>query len=122
MRSGLRLGITSTTTRNAIIAPPVFIVHGHNWQEEPYTERTTKIGDNRLSEHVGATQGGPNQKFDLVFPSAGGVDKVPGDYLYTTYQTAGVLGTWGLFRVGGGGGGVEKAQLIGGALLAHGSI
>jgi hypothetical protein len=122
MPTRFRLVIPSTTTSNAIIAPPVFIVHGHNWQEEPYTDRSTKIGHNRLSEHFGATQGGPNQKFDLVFPSAGGVDKVPGDYLYTTYQTAGVLGTWGLFRVTKDKVAIEKAQLIGGALLARGSI
>jgi hypothetical protein len=122
MPTRFRLVIPSTTTSNAIVAPPVFIVHGHNWQEEPYTDRSTKIGHNRLSEHFGATQGGPNQKFDLLFPSAGGVDKVPGDYLYTTYQTAGVLGTWGLFRVTKDKVAIEKAQLMGSALVAHGSI
>jgi hypothetical protein len=122
MPTRFRLVIPSTTTSNAIIAPPVFIVHGHNWQEEPYTHRSTKIGNNRLSEHFGAVQGGPNQKFDLVFPSAGGSDKVPGDYLYTTYQTAGVLGTWGLFRVTKDKVAIERAQLIGGSLLARGSI
>jgi manganese oxidase len=116
------LVIPSTTTSNAIVAPPVFIVHGHNWQEEPYKDRSTKLGDNRLSEHFGAAQGGPNQKFDLLLPSAGGSDKVPGDYLYTTYQTAGVLGTWGLFRVTKDKVAIEKAQLIGSELLASGSI
>jgi hypothetical protein len=117
-----RLVIPSTTTSNAIIAPPVFIVHGHNWQEEPYTHGSTKIGNKRLSEHFGAIQGGPNQKFDLLFDSAGGSDKIPGDYLYTTYQTAGVLGTWGLFRVTKDKVAIEKAQLIGGVLLASGSV
>jgi hypothetical protein len=122
MPTRFRLVIPSTTTSNAIVAPPVFIVHGHNWEEEPYTHGSTKIGNNRLSEHFGAVQGGPNQKFDLVFPSAGGSDKVPGDYLYTTYQTAGVLGTWGLFRVTKDKVAIDKAQLIGGALVARGSI
>jgi hypothetical protein len=122
MPTRFRLVIPSTTTSNGIVAPPVFIVHGHNWQEEPYIDRSTKIGDNRLSEHFGAAQGGPNQKFDLLFPSAGGADKVPGDYLYTTYQTAGVLGTWGLFRVTKDKVAIEKAQLIGSQLLASGSI
>jgi hypothetical protein len=122
MPTRFRLVIPSTTTSNAVIAPPVFIVHGHNWQEEPYTHGSTKIGNNRLSEHFGAIQGGPNQKFDLLFDSAGGSDKVPGDYLYTTYQTAGVLGTWGLFRVTKDKVVIEKAQLIGGALLASGSV
>jgi hypothetical protein len=122
MPTRFRLVIPSTTTSNAIVAPPVFIVHGHSWEEEPYIENSTKIGHNRLSEHFGATQGGPNQKFDLLFPSAGGSDKVPGDYLYTTYQTAGVLGTWGLFRVTKDKVAIEKAQLTGGELLASGSI
>jgi hypothetical protein len=122
MPTRFRLVIPSTTTSNAIVAPPVFIVHGHNWQEEPYKDRSTKLGDNRLSEHFGAAQGGPNQKFDLLLPSAGGSDKVPGDYLYTTYQTAGVLGTWGLFRVTKDKVAIEKAQLIGSELLASGSI
>ena len=122
MPTRFRLVIPSTTTSNAIVAPPVFIVHGHNWQEEPYTDQSTKIGHNRLSEHFGATQGGPNQKFDLLFLSAGGVDKVPGDYLYTTYQTAGVLGTWGLFRVTKDKVAIEKARLMGSTLVADGSI
>jgi hypothetical protein len=122
MPTRFRLVIPSTTTSNGIVGPPVFIVDGHNWQEEPYKDRSTKIGDNRLSEHFGAVQGGSNQKFDLVFPSAGGLDKVPGDYLYTTYQTAGVLGTWGLFRVTKDKVAIEKAQLMGGTLLARGSI
>jgi hypothetical protein len=92
-----RLVVPSTTTSNAIMPAPVFIVHGHNWQEEPYSDNGIKIGDNPLSEHFGAVEAGPNQKFDLLFRSAGGSDKVPGDYLYDTYQTGGVLGTWGIF-------------------------
>jgi hypothetical protein len=117
-----RLLVPSTSTSNAIGAAPVFIVHGHNWQEEPYTHGSTKIGNNPLSEHFGAIQAGPNQKFDLLFDSAGGSDKVPGDYLYDTYQTGGRLGTWGLFRVTKDKVAIEKAQLIGGTLVARGSI
>ena len=117
-----RLVVPSTTTSNGIIPPPVFIVHGHNWQEEPYTNGGTQIGDNRLSEHVGSVEAGPNQKFDLLFASAGGSDKVPGDYLYDTYQTGGVLGTWGLFRVTKQAVVIEKAQLLQNYLTASGSI
>jgi len=117
-----RLLIPSTSTSNAIGAAPVFIVHGHNWQEEPYTDGSTKIGHNPLSEHFGAIEAGPNQKFDLLFDSAGGSDKVPGDYLYDTYQTGGSRGTWGLFRVTKDKVAIEKAQLVGGTLLARGSI
>jgi hypothetical protein len=117
-----RLVVPSTTTSNGIMPPPVFIVHGHNWQEEPYTKGGTQIGDNRLSEHLGSIEAGPNQKFDLLFKSAGGSDKVPGDYLYDTYQTGGVLGTWGLFRVTKQAVVIEKAQLVLSDLTASGSI
>jgi manganese oxidase len=123
MATRFRLVVPSTSTNNtAIIGPPVFIVHGHNWQEEPYTDDSTKIGNNRLSEHLGAIQAGPNQKFDLVFDSAGGSDKVPGDYLYDTYQTGGTLGTWGVFRVTKEEVVIDKVQLAGDSLTANGSV
>lgn len=101
MPTRFRLVIPSTVTSNSneLEAPPVFMVHGHHWQEEPYTDNSTRIGDNRLSKIFGATQAGPYQKFDLLFPSAGGTGRVPGDYLYVTFQTAKNAGTWGLFRV-----------------------
>ncbi|HEV2840842.1 MAG TPA: hypothetical protein VGW39_05910 [Chthoniobacterales bacterium] len=94
-----RLLVPGTTTSNAVTPGPVFMVQGHPWQEEPYTADSTKIGFNPLSETQGAQQAGVGQKFDLLFPSAGGQNRIPGDYLYTTYQTAGIAGTWGLFRV-----------------------
>jgi hypothetical protein len=122
MPTRFRLVVPGTTTSNAIIPPPVFIVHGHNWQEEPYTDDSTKIGDNRLSEHFGAIQAGPGQKFDLLFSSAGGSDKIPGDYLYDTYQTGGVLGTWGVFRVTKEDVIIENAHLTAGSLRASGLI
>ena len=75
------------------------MVHGHPWQEEPYINDSSKFGFNPLSKTQGAQQGGVGQKFDLLFPSAGGQNKIPGDYLYTTYQTANRAGSWGLFRV-----------------------
>ncbi len=122
MATRFRLVVPSTSTSNAIGAAPVFIVHGHNWQEEPYTDDSTKIGNNRLSEYFGAVEAGPNQKFDLVFDSAGGADKVPGDYLYDTYQTGGAVGTWGVFRVTKEEVVIEKAQLADDALTASGLI
>ncbi len=122
MPTRFRLVIPSTVTSNAIIAPPVFVVHGHNWQEEPYTHGSTRIGDNRLSESFGAIQGGPNQKFDLLFDSAGGSDQVAGDYLYDTYQTGGLLGTWGLFRVTNEEVVIKNVQLTEGSLALSGLI
>ena len=122
MATRFRLVVPSTSTSNAIGAPPVFIVHGHNWQEEPYTDDSRRIGNNRLSSYLGAIEAGPNQKFDLLFDSAGGADKVPGDYLYDTYQTGGAVGTWGVFRVTKEEVVIEKAQLTENSLTASGLI
>lgn len=117
-----RLLIPGTETSNALNRPPVFMVHGHPWQEEPYIDDSTKLGFNPLSETQGAQQGGVGQKFDLLFPSAGGQFRVPGYYLYTTYQTAIATGTWGLFKVTGNGVAIEKAVLEDGFAQASGVI
>ncbi|MEN3371005.1 MAG: manganese oxidase [Verrucomicrobiota bacterium] len=117
-----RMLVPSTATSNAINAPPVFIVHGHHWQEEPYIFDSSKIGDNPLSETQGAVQGGVGQKFDLVFPSAGGRSKVAGDYLYTTYQTASRAGTWGVFRVTAAKVVIEKVALEKGIAQVSGAV
>jgi hypothetical protein len=98
------------------------MVHSHPWQEEPYIDDSKKIGFNALSETQGAQQAGVGQKFDLLFPSAGGQFKVPGDYLYTTYQTANKAGTWGLFRVTAAKVAIEKAVLDDGFAQASGVI
>ena len=74
-----RLLVPSTSTSNAVAAPPVFIVSGHNFQQEPYIEDSTMIGFNPLSETHGAVRGGVGDKFDLLFQSAGGHGKVAGD-------------------------------------------
>jgi hypothetical protein len=119
-----RLLIPSTVTSNVFnnVPPPVFMVHGHPWQEEPYTDDSTKIGFNRLSQTQGAQQGGVGQKFDLLFPSAGGPNRIAGDYLYTTYQTANGTGTWGLFRVTDAKVAIEKAALENGFAQASGVV
>ncbi len=80
----------------------VFNLHGHFWQEEPYTNNSKSIGNNPLSEVKGAQYGvGPSSHYDVV-PSngAGGARRVTGDYLYRTqesFQFDG--GIWGIFRV-----------------------
>jgi hypothetical protein len=117
-----RLLIPGTETSNELTPPPVFMVHGHPWQEEPYVADSTKIGFNPLSETQGAQQAGVGQKFDLLFPSAGGPGKIPGDYLYTTYQTANLAGTWGLFRVTAAKVVIEKAVLEGGLAQVSGTV
>jgi hypothetical protein len=117
-----RLLIPGTETSNALNRPPVFMIHGHPWQEEPYIDDSTKIGFNPLSQTQGAQQAGVGQKFDIVLPSAGGQNKIAGDYLYTTYQTAINAGTWGLFRVTASKVTVEKAVLEDGFAQASGLI
>lgn len=117
-----RLLVPGTTTSNARTPGMVFMVHGHPWQEEPYLANSTKIGFNPLSQMQGAQQAGVGQKFDLLFPSAGGQNRIPGDYLYTTYQTGNDAGTWGLFRVTAAKVTIEKAVLEGGFAQASGVV
>ncbi|MFQ5413133.1 MAG: copper oxidase, partial [Phycisphaerae bacterium] len=84
------------------IAPHVFQIHGHVWQETPYVNDSTEIGDNPLSEWKGATMGhGPSNHFDAVPQhGAGGRFAVPGDYLYRAFTADEFdAGIWGIFRV-----------------------
>jgi hypothetical protein len=80
----------------------VFELTGHVWETEPYQQNSTVLGHNPLSQHTGTTTGyGPTSHYDVLIDSAGGVNKVAGDYRYRSwtgnqYQA----GLWGLFRVG----------------------
>ncbi len=80
----------------------VFELHGHVWQEEPYTQNSTVIGNNSLSQWQAMRMGhGPTDHFDVVLPSAGGTNKVQGDYLYRAHYDLGFQGgALGAFRVG----------------------
>jgi hypothetical protein len=80
----------------------VMQIHGHIWQEEPYINKSTSIGDNPLSEWKGAAMGhGPSNHIDVPLRNgAGGKFGVPGDYLYRTHQSFQFdAGIWGIFRV-----------------------
>jgi hypothetical protein len=80
----------------------VFQLHGHIWEEEPYTNASSQLGSNPLSEWKGAQYGiGPSSHFDLLLKNgAGGMFGVPGDYLYRTQQSFQFDGgLWGIFRV-----------------------
>jgi hypothetical protein len=80
----------------------VFQVHGHSWQQEPYINNSTQIGNNPLSEWKGAQQGhGASNHMDVVpVNGAGGARKVSGDYLYRTQSSFQFdNGLWGIFRV-----------------------
>ena len=79
----------------------VFVVHGHNWQELPFVDDSTRLGDNPLSRWV-AYRGrhGPLDHYDILLRSAGGTEEVPGDYLYGNFPSDLVLGgSWGILRV-----------------------
>ena len=80
----------------------VFNLHGHFWQDEPYTNNSKSIGNNSLSEVKGAVYGiGPSSHYEVIpLNGAGGARRVVGDYLYRTqesFQFDG--GIWGIFRV-----------------------
>jgi len=80
----------------------VFVLHGHVWREEPYLNGSKTIGANPLSEFSGAQFGvGATFHFDaLIRNGAGGKFKVPGDYLFRSFQSMQFHnGLWGLFRV-----------------------
>ncbi|HSD45488.1 MAG TPA: hypothetical protein VLB87_02665, partial [Pyrinomonadaceae bacterium] len=80
----------------------VFNLHGHFWQEEPYTNASKSIGDNPLSEVKGSLYGvGPSSHYEVVpMNGAGGSRRVPGDYLYRTQESFMFDGgIWGIFRV-----------------------
>ncbi len=80
----------------------VIQVHGHGWQEAPYTNGSTVIGKNNWSEWKGAEPGiGAGSHLNLLLTNgAGGFYRTPGDYLYrdqSSFQFDN--GLWGVFRV-----------------------
>ncbi|MDQ3804044.1 MAG: copper oxidase [Acidobacteriota bacterium] len=80
----------------------VFMLHGHIWEEEPYTGSSTVIGTNARSNWVGSQYGvGPGSHFDFLLKNgAGGKFGITGDYLYRTFTSPQFSGgIWGIFRV-----------------------
>ena len=80
----------------------VFNLHGHFWQDEPYTSNSKVIGNNPLSEFKGALYGvGPSSHYEVIpVNGAGGARRVTGDYLYRTHESFMFDGgLWGIFRV-----------------------
>jgi hypothetical protein len=79
-----------------------YLLHGHIWESEPYESSSQVIGTNPLSNWVGSQAGvGPGTHFDfLPKGGAGGRFRVPGDFLYRTFQSFHFDGgIWGLLRV-----------------------
>jgi hypothetical protein len=80
---------------------------GHLWQEEPYTNNSTKIGYNPKSDTNGSLTGfGVTSAYEVVLDAtpgstpSGGRFGVAGDYMYRAW-TANMFqgGAWGIFRV-----------------------
>jgi hypothetical protein len=80
----------------------VAVLHGANWQEEPYTEHSTELGHNPTSQSTGSRDNfGANISFDILMGKAGGPDEVTGDYLYRSFVADDLAGgIWALLRVG----------------------
>jgi hypothetical protein len=84
----------------------IFTLHGHVWQEEPYVSDASGnpsalLGNNITSQWMGARDGfGPQNHFDVLLSSAGGPNKVAGDYLFESFTVQeGPFGIWGVMRV-----------------------
>jgi hypothetical protein len=83
-----------------------FTLHGHNWVHEPWVANSTVIfkpgvDPEPISMTIG-TQGGHTARrhWNVVLQSAGGVFKIPGDYLIRTQESFQFTnGLWGIFRV-----------------------
>jgi hypothetical protein len=99
MPTRFRVVMPSTTSANSAAQPPVFTIHGHGWQDEPYVKRSTEIGHNDMAQFIGSQEVTVTQKYDIVIDSAGGRFQVPGDYLYQAFNQEQRTGIWGLFRV-----------------------
>ena len=122
-----------TPTRFRLLHPggsgnqQILAIHGHVWQELPWTNKSTAIGNNPESQWLGARDNyGTNMTYEAVLASAGGQVPVLGDYLWrTTPSNYLQQGLWGIFRVAKGGSDavrIASAQLSsGGNLAVYGS-
>jgi hypothetical protein len=81
----------------------VFSLHGHVWQRNPYSQNSTVMGNNALSQWIGSRDNhGSTDHFDMMIDKAGGEGGRAGDYLYTVFVPIQARqGAWGIFRVGG---------------------
>ena len=125
----------NTPVRFHLIAPggsgdqQVIALHGHVWQELPFTSNSTSIGSNPFSQWLGKRDNfGTNTAYPIILEEnggAGGLNGVMGDYLYrTTPANFLTQGWWGIFRVGKSGAdtvSIAHATFSGGGLQVSGS-
>lgn len=94
----------------------IFQLAGHLWPKDPFVPEfidslgfpqkypgigSVRYGHNPMAQYTGAQESVlPAAHFSFSFPSAGGVNAIPGDYLYRDYGAFGnSSGLWGLLRV-----------------------
>jgi len=97
--AGMPVRIHMAFAGGTAVFPGVFTIHGHHWQEEPWTHDGSRLGFNPLSQTFGMEQMVPYQVLNALLDSAGGADRVSGDYLYEMFQGNAQNGMWGLLRV-----------------------
>ena len=81
-------------------APHTFGLSGHNWQAQPWTDGSKKIGFNPNSEQVASSGLITAQQHRNILVVAGGAAMAAGDYIYRSmesYMFSG--GCWGVLRV-----------------------
>ena len=96
-----------TPTRLRVVHPgglseQTFTLSGHPWQEEPFRSNSREIGENGASQWFGGRDSfGANDQTNILMKSAGGRNKVTGDYLYRSFiGEEFTFGLWGVMRVG----------------------
>ncbi|CAE6904070.1 putative Manganese oxidase [Pseudomonas marincola] len=94
----------------------IFQLTGHDWARSPFQSEyrdeygyptkypgvgSVRFGWNPESTFIGAQESVlPAAHFSMLFPSAGGGNAIPGDYLYRDYAGQGnANGLWGILRV-----------------------
>jgi len=95
-----------------------FRLHGHQWQRDPYVcpgsaylglpglctptdVASQALGLNPIAFYRNGQEGLlPYTHYEILLPSAGGINAVPGDYLFRDYESLGNTdGQWGILRV-----------------------
>lgn len=86
--SEVRMRVVNPATSGAgEIGNPVNLItiEGHGWDEFPYQQDGHVIGSNPESQWLGTQQVTPFESYTLLLPSAGGIDRLVGDYDYYYY-------------------------------------
>jgi hypothetical protein len=111
-----RIGLTNPNSSNRAAT---FQLHGHVWPRDPFLALkrdaagfplhaaidnvgSVVIGNNPMQFYLGAQESVIGSAHYVIRPlnGAGGVDKVPGDYLFRDTAAAGMGGgAWGILRV-----------------------